>query len=137
MRKPVFRVSNKVSFKPVSSATETSYKMEISPVASLHIKLSEKANNKCADQTARMRRLVCACVVCKLPKTGFLVSRSIMIKLFFLLKHAPIILPTRDQYQYDAAIVKKGERKSTNYFVSFVILFSIFCSKKYIMAILK
>ena len=30
-----------------------------------------KSNNKDADQTARMRRLVCACVVRKPPKTGF------------------------------------------------------------------
>ena len=28
-------------------------------------------NNKGADQTARMRRLVCACVVRKPPETGF------------------------------------------------------------------
>ena len=32
---------------------------------------SKKANNKGADQTARMRRLVCACVVRKLPKDRF------------------------------------------------------------------
>ena len=31
----------------------------------------QKANDKGPDQSARMRRLVCACVVCKLPKTGF------------------------------------------------------------------
>ena len=36
-RKPVFGVSNKASFKPFSSATETSQKIEISPVASLHM----------------------------------------------------------------------------------------------------
>ena len=35
----------------------------------------QKANNKGADQSARMRRLVCACVVCKPRKTGFLASR--------------------------------------------------------------
>ena len=35
----------------------------------------QKANNKGADQTARMYRLVCACVVCKPTKTGFLASR--------------------------------------------------------------
>ena len=34
-------------------------------------------HNKGADQTARMRRLVCACVVRKPPKTGFLASRPI------------------------------------------------------------
>ena len=76
LRKPVFRVSDKARQKPASSATETSWKIEISPVARLHI-LSKKHNNKGADQTARMRRLVCACVVRKPPKTGFLVSRPI------------------------------------------------------------
>ena len=34
-----------------------------------------KANNKDADQTARMRRLVCACVVRQPLKTGFLAWR--------------------------------------------------------------
>ena len=37
----------------------------------------QKANNKSADQTAWMRRLVCAFVVRKPPKTGFLKSRPI------------------------------------------------------------
>ena len=37
--------------------------------------LSEKVNNKGADQTAHLRRLVCACVVRKLLKAGFLASR--------------------------------------------------------------
>ena len=37
----------------------------------------QKAYNKGADQTARMRRLVCACGVPQPPKTGFLVSRPI------------------------------------------------------------
>ena len=35
----------------------------------------QNGNNKGAGQTARMRRLVCACVVRKPPKTGFLASR--------------------------------------------------------------
>ena len=35
------------------------------------------ANNKGADQTARMCRLVCACVFRKPLKTGFLTSRPI------------------------------------------------------------
>ena len=35
----------------------------------------QNANNKGADQTARMRRLVCACVGRKPPKTGFLAAR--------------------------------------------------------------
>ena len=37
----------------------------------------QKANNKGADQSARMRRLVCVCVVRKPPKTGFLALRLI------------------------------------------------------------
>ena len=37
----------------------------------------QKANNKGADQTARMRKLVCDCVIPKPPKTGFLPSRPI------------------------------------------------------------
>ena len=36
-------------------------------------------NNKEADQTARMRRLVCAFVVRTPPKTGFLASRPICV----------------------------------------------------------
>ena len=68
---------DKECFKPVSSVKETSLKIEISPAASLHMILSKK-QKKGADQTARMRRLVCACVVHKPPKTGFLASRSIL-----------------------------------------------------------
>ena len=41
-RKPVFGVSDKASVKPVSSATEISYKIEISPVTSKHMILSKK-----------------------------------------------------------------------------------------------
>ena len=41
-RKPVFGVSDKVCFKPVSSAIEASWKFEISPVANLHMILSKK-----------------------------------------------------------------------------------------------
>ena len=37
----------------------------------------QKANNKGADQTARMRRLVCTCVISNTQKTGFLASRPI------------------------------------------------------------
>ena len=63
------------------------------PMASLDMILSKKANNKGADQSARMRRLVCAFVVHKPPKIGFLASRPIYSyihvrecnrKLFFL-----------------------------------------------------
>ena len=45
-RKPVCGVSEKASFKPVSSARETSLKIEISPAASLHIILSKKLITK-------------------------------------------------------------------------------------------
>ena len=65
-RKPVFGVSDKASFKPVSSDTETSLKTEISLIVSLDMILLDDA-----DQAARMRRLVCACVVRKPSKTGF------------------------------------------------------------------
>ena len=58
--KPVFGVSDKASFKLVSSATETS----------LHMILSKKRITG-ADQTAGMRRLVCAFVVRKPGKDRF------------------------------------------------------------------
>ena len=52
--KPVFGASDKAKLKSVYSATETRQKIEISPVASLDMILSKKANNKGADQSARM-----------------------------------------------------------------------------------
>ena len=70
-RKPVFGVSNKASFKSVSSATETSLKLNFTGTKFTYDTF-QKANNKGADQSARMRRLVCACVVCEPQKTGFL-----------------------------------------------------------------
>ena len=39
----------------------------------------QNTNNKGADQAARMRRLVCACVVRKPLKTGFLALRPIWV----------------------------------------------------------
>ena len=44
--KPVFEVSDKASFKPISSATEASKKIEISPVACLDTILSKKQITK-------------------------------------------------------------------------------------------
>ena len=44
--KPVFRVSYKASFKLISLSTDTSYKIEISPVACLHMVLSKKRITK-------------------------------------------------------------------------------------------
>ena len=43
---PVFGISNKASFTPVSSATWTSQKIELWPVASLHMILSTKRIKK-------------------------------------------------------------------------------------------
>ena len=40
--KPFFRVSDKARLKPLSSATESSYKLENLLVASLDVKLSNK-----------------------------------------------------------------------------------------------
>ena len=44
--KHVFGVTDKASFKPVSSATETSKKIEISPISRLHMILSNKRITK-------------------------------------------------------------------------------------------
>ena len=60
-----------------SPQLQSSQKTEISFVASLDMILLKKANNKGADQTVRMCRLVCAFVVRNPPKTGFLASRPI------------------------------------------------------------
>ena len=71
--KPVFGVSNKVRLKPVSSATENSYKIEISPVASLDMILSKTRITKVL--ISRGCILVCAYVVPKPPKIEFVASR--------------------------------------------------------------
>ena len=74
--KHVFRVSDKARLKPVASAIETSWKIEIALVASLDVNI-QYVNNKDVNQTARMLRLVCAFVVCQPPKSYFLASRLI------------------------------------------------------------
>ena len=74
--KPVFAFSDKARLKSASSVTETRKKIEISPVASLH-DISNKRMTKGPNQAARMCRLVCAFVVRKPPKTGFLALRPI------------------------------------------------------------
>ena len=70
-RKPVFGVSEKANFKPVSSATETSYKNQNLACSKFRDDTFQNANNKGADQSARMRRLVWVFVVRKQPKTVF------------------------------------------------------------------
>ena len=70
-QKPVFGVSDKARLKPESPHLQRLPRRSKLRVASL-----ENANEKGADQSARsMRMLVCAFVVCKPPKTGFLASR--------------------------------------------------------------
>ena len=71
-RKPVFGVSDEVIFKPAFSD-----ELEYQNFARSKFRYNtfQKANNKGAGQTAHTRRLVCAFVVCKTPKTGFLASR--------------------------------------------------------------
>ena len=63
-------------FKPVSSFTETCCGTKTSL---FRYGTFRKANNKGADQSARMRRLVCAFVGCQPPKTGFLASWPLMM----------------------------------------------------------
>ena len=57
---PVFGVSDKANFKPISSATKTNSKIEISPVTSLHMILSKKRITK-----ALIR--LCGCAGCSAP----------------------------------------------------------------------
>ena len=76
--KTVFGVPrDNARLKPVSSATKTSQKIEISLETTLDIILSKKANNKGADQSARMHRLICAFVVRKARRQGFLNSSNL------------------------------------------------------------
>ena len=70
--KPVFRVSDKARLKPGSSATDWNFGRRKFRYDTLQL-----ANNQGADQTARMHRLVCAFVVRKPPKTGFLSAKPI------------------------------------------------------------
>ena len=71
-RKTVFGVSDKARLKPVSSA-----EILLVHCSKLSYDTFQKANNKGAGQTARMRRLVCTFVVRKHQNTCFLVSRPI------------------------------------------------------------
>ena len=75
--KPVFGVSNTESFKPISLVIETSYKIEIFGSSKFTYGTFQKVKNKGADQTVRMHRLLCTCVVREPQKTGFLASRPI------------------------------------------------------------
>ena len=57
-RKPVFEVCDQLKPKPACSATEASYSLQIQKYYTI-----QAANNKSADQTAQMRRLICTLVV--------------------------------------------------------------------------
>ena len=77
VRKPVLGVSDKVRFKPACSAVETRKKIEISLIASLDMKLSNKRIAKvlirlhgCAGWSATL-------LFANPLKTGFLVSQPI------------------------------------------------------------
>ena len=59
-----FGISEKGMLNPACSATETNYMYNIETVfVSTLDGILKRANNKCIDQTARMRRLICAFVV--------------------------------------------------------------------------
>ena len=62
-RKPVFGGLDQVRFKPACSATETSLSLESLDFSKYRYHTISAVNNKGADQTARMRRLICAFVV--------------------------------------------------------------------------
>ena len=70
--------------KSVCSATETSWKIEISLEAGIDVMLSNKVISKGADQTARMGRLVCDIVVLK-PQRQFFCTED---KMTFILSQA-------------------------------------------------
>ena len=73
-RKPVFGVSEKASFKPVPQLQRPARRLKFT-CSMFTFDTFQNANNKGADQTALMRRLVCDCVDHKPPNTGFLATR--------------------------------------------------------------
>ena len=62
-RKPIFGVCDLVRLKPACSATEASLSLENFGFSKYRYYTFLAANNKGADQTARMRRMICAFVV--------------------------------------------------------------------------
>ena len=74
--------------------------------------LLSKKNNKGADQTARMRRLVCAFVVRKPPKTSFLAAGPNVKELFWHSVRSPNI-PTayckHDTSQMGLLVARKSD----------------------------
>ena len=78
---PVFGVFDKARLKLVSSATETSLKIEILLVASLDMVLSKKVNNKGTDQSAADVQAGLRLCCTQTPKTSFLAPRPICTNL--------------------------------------------------------
>ena len=58
-------------------------KLKLDKLSKLTYGTCQKANNKGTDQTAQMHRLVCAFIVRKPPKTGFLASGPFNVRLSF------------------------------------------------------
>ena len=75
----------------------------------------QNANNRGADQTARMRRLVCACVVRKPPKTGFLASRPNCIPVYKspFCRHTSLLPSLKSIQNFDPS-VNRTDRKLAN-----------------------
>ena len=67
VRKPVYRVTDNERLKSDCSATET-----IARISKLNYYTFQIVNNKCADQTGRIRRLICSFVVCMQQSQVFL-----------------------------------------------------------------
>ena len=79
-RKPVFGICDKVRLKPACSATETwSWNSGYNKYGYYTI---QAANNKGADQTARMRRLICTFVVRIWQKQVFSWRGSYLVKTY-------------------------------------------------------
>ena len=79
MTKSVFVISDKARLKPVSSASETSYEIEISPLASLYMILSKKQTAKVLINLRRDAQAGLHLCCSQTLKTGFLPSRPIIV----------------------------------------------------------
>ena len=76
----------------------------------------QKANNKGADQTAWMRRLICALVVRQPPKTGaHIITFSFEYMQILMLQKQPIV----KQNQSSCEIINKGSTCFTSPFSIF------------------
>ena len=74
----------------------------------MSVKVPYGVNNKGADQSARMRRLVCACDVRKPPKTGFLATGPNYDSANFLKAAAESIIVHEDETQTKKVRVQRS-----------------------------